>query len=129
MITKLTHGTVFVHDQNEALAFYQKLGFGVHTDVTFDGFRWLTLNLPEQPEVEVALLPALNEEEKALVGKQCAKKPLLSLESSDCQKDYDRLSELGITFVEKPAEQPWGISAMMTDLYGNLLYLCQPIQH
>ena len=48
MITKLSHATIWVLDQDEALTFYRdKLGFEVRTDQTMDsGFRWLTVGPP-----------------------------------------------------------------------------------
>ena len=57
MITKMSHTSIFVSDQEKAFDFYvNKLGFKVNTDVTMDnGFRWLTLNAPEQPDLEIVL--------------------------------------------------------------------------
>src|SRR5438552_8385230 len=59
MITKLSHASFFVSDQNKAYDFYvNKLGFKVNTDATMDnGFRWLTINPPEQPDLEIILFP------------------------------------------------------------------------
>src|SRR3569833_4685986 len=63
MITKLSHASLFVTDQQKAFDFYvTTLGFKVNTDVTMDnGFRWLTLNPPEQPDLEIAILAPLHE--------------------------------------------------------------------
>lgn len=126
MFTKITHITVFVVDQEKALAFYTKLGFSVHTDAQFGPMRWLTLCLPEQKDVELALLEAETEAEKALVGKQADQKPFITLETDNCQADYERLSNDGVTFLAKPTEEPWGTSAALKDPYGNLIYICQP---
>jgi hypothetical protein len=63
--------------------------------------------------------------EKDLVGKQGGSKPLLTLESDDCYKDYEVLKGLGVNFIDKPEQQPWGIAVSFKDLYGNLIYLCQ----
>ncbi|MCL4380490.1 VOC family protein [Candidatus Dependentiae bacterium] len=125
MFTKLTHITLFVTNQDEALKFYTAIGFIVHTDAQFGSMRWLTLCLPEQPELELALILAETAEEKSLVGKQGAAKPFISLASNDCQYDYDKLTKQGIVFTEKPTEQPWGIAAALHDLYGNTIYICQ----
>ena len=45
MITKLSHVSLFVLDQDKAYDFYvNKLGFKVHTDAKMDnGYRWLTI--------------------------------------------------------------------------------------
>ena len=53
MLKQLTHVNVWVHDQDEALAFYtEKLGLELRADVTMPelgNFRWLTVGLPGQP--------------------------------------------------------------------------------
>ncbi len=126
MFKKITHITVFVSNQDEALNFYKKLGFVVHTDANFGPMRWLTLNLEGQKDMELVLLKAEDDQEKSLVGKQAGEKPLFNLETSDCFADYEKLNKLGINFIEKPTEQPWGVSAAFKDLDGNLIYMCQP---
>jgi catechol 2,3-dioxygenase-like lactoylglutathione lyase family enzyme len=58
MIQRQSHSTIYVIDQDEALAFYRDmLGFEVNTDMTMDdsGFRWLTLSPKGQPDLEVIL--------------------------------------------------------------------------
>ena len=51
---------LWVHDQDEALAFYtEKVGFQVQTDVTvaeLGNFRWLTVAPPSQPDMGIALM-------------------------------------------------------------------------
>lgn len=126
MFTKITHITLFVHDQEKALDFYKKIGFVIHTDAPFGEMRWLTLHLSEQKDVELVLFLAQTEQEKALVGKQANDKPLISFESSDCQADYKKLEALGVSGLEKPQTQPWGISFGFKDLYGNNIYVNQP---
>ncbi len=57
---KIATTQLWVHDQDEALAFYtQKLGFEVRSDVTLPemgNFRWLTVGPPGQPEVDIVLM-------------------------------------------------------------------------
>lgn len=126
MLTKITHISLFVHDQEDALTFYKKLGFSVHTDALFgENLRWLTITLPHQKDVEIALIKAETDAEKELVGKQAADKPFISLESSDCATEYEYFKSSGITILEAPQEQPWGISMMIKDLYGNHIYIVQ----
>jgi len=61
MITKVSHISLFVLDQEKAHDFYvNKLGFNVHTDQKMDnGFRWLTICPPDQPDLEIALISPL----------------------------------------------------------------------
>src|SRR6186713_951926 len=63
MVTKFSHTTLFVLDQDKAYNFYVNiLGFKVNTDATMEsGYRWLTLNPPQQPDLEVVLMPVLHE--------------------------------------------------------------------
>ncbi len=62
MINKLAVSTIWVRDQNEALRFYtEKLGFEIRADVTAGSYRWLTVGLKSQPDLEfqlAALKPA-----------------------------------------------------------------------
>lgn len=129
MITRLSHISLLVENQDAAYDFYvNKLGFKVHTDAHFEGMRWLTITPPEQPNLEISLMLANTPAQKALVGKQAPEIPFLCFETNDCQKTFATLSEKGITFLQKPEQQPWGISALCVDLYGNALYIVQPMQ-
>jgi len=58
MISKLSHVSVFVLNQDSAYDFYvNKLGFKVHTDAPMGpGMRWLTVTPPEQPALEITLM-------------------------------------------------------------------------
>ena len=56
MIKRVTHTTLYVKDQNEALRFYTELlGFEVRADLTMGDFRWLTVGLKDQPDFEIIL--------------------------------------------------------------------------
>ena len=47
---------LYVRDQDEALQFYvEKLGFRVHTDAKNGGYRWLTVQHPDQPSFQLGL--------------------------------------------------------------------------
>ena len=60
MIKQVSHVNVWVHDQDEALAWYtEKLGFEVREDVTLPelgDFRWLTVGPVGQPDFALALM-------------------------------------------------------------------------
>ncbi len=132
MITKLSHITLIVRDQDEALAWYiDKLGFEKRVDSEFGpGFRWLTVAPRGLGWPQIVLqqpLPALHGEERAkrmmlLIGQAAT----WSLETDDCRKDYEELSRRGVRFTAPPEELPWGILATFTDLYGNPFNLIEP---
>src|SRR3954470_1879275 len=100
MIQRLSHTSVYVLNQDEALEFYRdKLGFEVRTDQTIgNGFRWLTVSPKAQPDLEIVLMepresPTWSKETadqvRALV-KQGAF-GIGVLESSDIHGDYETL--------------------------------------
>ena len=40
-------------------------------------------------------------------------------ETADCQKTFEELSAKGVTFLQEPAERPYGIEALFRDDSGN----------
>ena len=130
MISRITHFPVFVSNQDEALNFYvDKLGLKLHTDVMFgekQQMRWLTVSTQEQTDFEIALMQAFMPEQQALVGKQAPEVPLFCVSTNDCRKTYQELKERGVTCVSEPEDLPWGVSALIKDLYGNIINLVEP---
>ena len=106
MITKISHTSLFVTDQEKAYDFYiNKLGFKVHTDVKMDnGFRWLTITAPEQPDLEIAILQPLhpgmkNDEETQNAFKVLLEKSALGagvLHTPNCRATYEELKAKGV---------------------------------
>ena len=122
MIQRLSHTTVFVLDQEEALKFYRdKLGFEVRTDATMEGgFRWLTVGPKTQPELEMALMKVAEgpmcDAETAATLQKLLKKGTFSVgvfETADCRKTYATASDAG-TFA-KIGEMPGGFARMQED--------------
>ena len=142
MITKLSHTSLFVLDQEKAYDFYvNKLGFKVNTDVTMEnGFRWLTLNPPEQPDLEVVLMAVKNTDEgkddgfpddvrnalKLLLEKEFMGAGVMN--TPDCRATYEELKAKGVRFKSEPKEQFYGIECIMTDGCGNWFSLTQPLE-
>jgi catechol 2,3-dioxygenase-like lactoylglutathione lyase family enzyme len=136
MITRISHSTIFVTDQQKAFAFYvTTLGFKVHTDATMEnGFRWLTVSPPEQPDLEVALInplsPLMNKDEevrnafKLLLDKEALGAGVLH--TPDCRATYEELKAKGVHFKSEPKDQFYGIEAVVTDGCGNWFSMTQP---
>lgn len=119
---------LLVHDQQEAFDFYtEKLGFQTHTDASFgEGNRWLTICLPEQPDVEIALSPATNEDTKSRVGNQLdADNALFGIVTEDIKADIASLKAKGVEMASDLIEEPYGKFVFFKDLYGNRLYLSE----
>ena len=133
---RIASAQVWVHDQDEALAFYtQKLGMEVRSDVTMPemgNFRWLTVSPPGQEDIAIVLMaipgePVLDAATKAqveeLTGKGFAGTVFLT--TDDCQASYEELKARGLEFVDAPEERPYGIDAGFRDPSGNHFRLTQ----
>jgi catechol 2,3-dioxygenase-like lactoylglutathione lyase family enzyme len=136
MVTKLTHASFFVNDQEKAYDFYvNKLGFSVNTDATMEnGFRWLTVSPPDQPDFEIVLFPATGNGNGFDAETSAALKLLLDkgmmgagvLQTPDVYATYQELKGKGVTFRSEPKEQFYGIECIMSDDCGNWFSLTQP---
>src|SRR5579862_2991018 len=100
---------LYVRDQDEALAFYAgKLGFRVHTDVRNGDYRWLTVQHPDQPWLQLGLFlpgpPALDASTAQTVSAIVAKgaMPPLVLVVDDCRAAFDRMRSKGVEFTQEP---------------------------
>ena len=132
MITRLTHSTVWVLDQDAALDFYTRtLGFEVRSDARMDTFRWLTVGPPEQPDFEMILAvpgpPMLDPESAEHIRAMVAKGALGAgvFATDDCQASYEALKARGLTFLTEPTERQYGIEATFRDNSGNWFSLVQ----
>ena len=138
----MSHTTLFVLDQDKAYDFYvNKLGFKVNTDVVMDGhecaegetpqtYRWLTLNPPEQPDLEIIIMPVTGldpDAEKAL--RLLLDKGVMGAgvwHTNDCRATYEELKKKGVEFKSEPKEQFYGIECIITDGCGNWFSMTQP---
>jgi catechol 2,3-dioxygenase-like lactoylglutathione lyase family enzyme len=132
MISNVSLVTVWVTDQDAAKAFYiDKLGFVESTDITMgDGYRWLTVCHPDHPELELTLMtpgPPLDEESAGAVRRMLEKGALnaVGLATRDCRKTHKELVARGVTFIQEPADRPYGVEAILRDNSGNWLVLVE----
>jgi catechol 2,3-dioxygenase-like lactoylglutathione lyase family enzyme len=133
---KITHAQLWVHDQDEALAFWtDKLGMEVRTDVTLPemgNFRWLTVAPSEQDDFAITLMaipgppvmdPETAEQVKSLVAKGFAGTVFLT--TDDVHASYEELKQRGVEFTEEPEDRPYGIDSGFRDPSGNSFRLTQ----
>ena len=134
MISRLSHASIYVLDQESARNFYvNKLGFEevMHIPISEDAF-WLTVSPKDQPELEITLMPILkgNMFDKN-TGEQLAelvKKGTFGFgvfECKDVYATYQDLSSKGVEFTKEPTEEFYGIEAMFKDDSGNWFSLTQ----
>ena len=124
MITKLTHVTLWVKNQDEAKAFYsEKLGFKVTSDdsTTIPGYRWLSVAPAQQTGLEIVLSLPMEAAQTAEIGKQGT----WVLASDNIQADYKMLVDHGVKVHSEPTVNPYGTDFVFEDLYGNTYDLVQ----
>jgi predicted enzyme related to lactoylglutathione lyase len=130
MITHISNVNVWVHDQDEALAFYtEKLGLELRSDVTMaemGDFRWLTVGPAGQPDVAFVLMavpgPPVYEPETAQQLKDLVAKGAIGayfLTTDDCRASYEELKSRGVEFQMEPTDMPYGLDAAFRDPSGN----------
>jgi len=135
---KIANAQFWVHDQDEALAFYTRmLGWEVRADVTVEewNFRWLVVGPVGREDVGLVLMPVpkapmLDDESSDQLARLVAKGVggTLFLETDDCQASYDALSARGVVFNDPPTPQAYGIDTSFRDPSGNNIRLTQVLE-
>jgi len=128
-MNRISHISLLVQNQDEALAFYtEKLGFVVtEGHKAEDGtWYWLTIAPTKESPISLSLLLPQEESDKAIIGKQSGSIPLFVLLTDDCHATAAEFDANGVEFIKQPTNEFWGIDAVFKDLYGNLIDLCQP---
>ncbi|MEU4771475.1 MULTISPECIES: VOC family protein [unclassified Micromonospora] len=129
----ISRSQIYVLDQDEALDFYVgKLGLEVNTDQDLGFMRWLTVNLPGDPEREIllekpgppALDPATAEQVRELLTKG-ALGGYLFMTTDDAHKTYEDLVAKGVEITDEPMERPYGIDFGIRDPFGNKIRIGQ----
>ena len=127
MITGLGVAGIYVHDYEEALAFFlDKLGFQLRSDVRMEnGYRWLTVGPPASPGLQLALTvpgPPMHDEETAATLRALLAKGVLSAgawNTDDCRRTFETYSARGVEFLREPVDRPYGVEAVFRDVSGN----------
>jgi catechol 2,3-dioxygenase-like lactoylglutathione lyase family enzyme len=133
---RITHAQVWVHDQDEALAYFtEKVGFELREDVTLPelgDFRWLSVGPPSQPELHLVLMlvpgPPVFEADTAEKVKEIVAKGAATgifFATDDLRATYEELKGRGVEFTEEPTERPYGIDCAFRDPSGNNFRIIQ----
>jgi catechol 2,3-dioxygenase-like lactoylglutathione lyase family enzyme len=130
MTLHVGHATLWVRDQDEALAFFEKLGFEVHEDVKNGDYRWLSVASKEQPDLAIVLAKpgypmdeATSEQMAAAVAKGMLSSIVFT--TDDCFATYEELKGKGVEFTRPAGERGYGIDAAFRDPSGNEFRLLQ----
>jgi catechol 2,3-dioxygenase-like lactoylglutathione lyase family enzyme len=125
---KIRHTSVMVDDQEKAFKFYTDvLGFVKCNDIPLGEFKWLTVVSPEGPNDTELLLepmgfPPARTYQKALFE---AGIPAAVFAVDDIQKEYERMSKLGVVFRSEPTKMGSVTVAVFEDTCGNLIQIAQ----
>ncbi len=130
----LTLSTCFVqvHDPDTALAFYRdQLGLEVRNDVANEGYRWITVGSPAQPNIAIVLTNYLNgspadlDAVAGLVAKGAL--PGVHFQTGDLDASFAKVKDAGAEIVQEPTEQFWGTKDFaVRDPSGNMVRVDQP---
>jgi catechol 2,3-dioxygenase-like lactoylglutathione lyase family enzyme len=125
---RIVVSSIFVDDQEKALAFYTtKLGFVKKADIPLGGARWLTVVAPSDPDGAQLVLepdshPAVGPFKNALFLDGI---PFTSFAVEDVHAEYERLSSAGVMFTQPPVTMGPVTTAVLDDTCGNLVQLAQ----
>ncbi len=130
MTLQVRNATVWVRDQDEALEFFQKLGFEVSEDVKNGSYRWLAVASKNQPELSIVLSKPgfpMDEATAENVANAVATGMLSTIvfTTDDCFAEYEELKAKGIEFTRPAGERGYGIDAAFRDPSGNEFRLLQ----
>ena len=135
MAITLTQCFIATDDHDKALAFYRDvLGFEVRNDVGFEGFRWVTVGSPDQPDVEIVLEPPIADPGAAPADRQAAAELLAKgllrgviFRTDDVDGTFEKIRAAGGEVIQEPIDQPYGVrDCAFRDPSGNQLRFNQP---
>ena len=122
----ITITSIFVDDQESALAFYTDvLGFEVRHNVPMGEHAWITVVSPSFPDGPELLLepsshPAVAPYRNALKQDGI---PLAQFGVDDVKGEYERLTAKGVTFTQPPPDLGEYAIAIFDDTCGNLIMI------
>ncbi len=132
MDLSLSHCHILVHDPEEALGFYRDaLGLTVRTDVSNEGYRWVTLTPPGQPEVEIVLSqpePGRPADDGETLRRLLLKGSLpgVIFRTPDLDATFEKVRASGAEVLQEPIDQFWGArDCAFRDPSGNLVRIAQ----
>jgi len=125
---KITLTSVSVDDQARALDFYTRvLGFVKKMDIPAGEYRWLTVVSPDEPDGTQLVLEPSEKPETQGYKKFLRESgiPFTAFAVDDVQREYERLTGLGVTFSLPPTPAGPTVMAIFDDTCGNLIQIYQ----
>jgi len=132
MTISLQYVNITVNDVDESIAFYRDvLELEVKTDVSAEGFRWVTLSPPSQPEVEIVLMepgsgPGRADRDALLTLLAKGSLQGLIFRTEDVDAVFEKIRAAGAEVMQEPMDMPYGVrDCAFRDPSGNMVRIGQ----
>lgn len=119
--------TFVVREYDEAISFFTgALRFRLVEDQPREGGgRWVVVAPGRSSGASLLLARAATAAQQARIGDQTGGRVAFFLETADFWADYQHMKAQGVTFLEEPRDEPYGLVVVFADLYGNKWDLLQ----
>ncbi|MEM6899671.1 MAG: VOC family protein [Pseudomonadota bacterium] len=126
MTSHIASITLLVPDYDAGIRFYvDDLGFELLEDTPLSpGKRWVRV-APTGAETAILLAKAATPQQHAATGNQTGGRVGFFLQTDDFERDYAKMQERGVTFLETPRHETYGSVVVFTDPFGNKWDLIQ----
>ena len=98
----------------------------VNTEADLGFMRWLTVNPPEQPDLQLGLMlpgpPAYDDATTGQIRELVAKGGAgggVIFETDDCRATCEKLRRAGVEITQEPTERFYGTDCAVRDPFGN----------
>lgn len=127
MRQKIAALSLVVPDYDAAIDFYVgALGFELVEDSDLGGGKRWVLVRPAGAQTALLLARAVDDAQRAAIGRQAGGRVFLFLETDDFAGDFAAMRARGVTFAEEPRHESYGVVAVFEDPFGNRWDLIQP---
>ena len=120
--------TLLVDAYDTAITYFtETLGFALTTDDPREnGDRWVVVT-PSGGGAAIRLSAARDQRQRDAIGAQAGGRVLIVLMTDDLKRDVTAYRARGVTFLEEPRQEPYGVVAVFADRWGNRWDLIEPL--
>jgi catechol 2,3-dioxygenase-like lactoylglutathione lyase family enzyme len=128
MLQSLAGVTILVPSYEDGLIFFRDvLGFAVLEDTPLSpNKRWVVVAPSTGAGAALVLAIPSDERQRTRVGDQTGGRVGFFLRSGDFWADYEKLLGRGVSFLETPRSEAYGLVAVFVDPWGGKWDLLQP---
>ena len=113
--------TVVVDNYDAAIDYYTTaLGFTLVEDTKMsETKRWVVVAPDANQGAALLLAQAASPEQSAAIGNQSGGRVMFFLYTDNFDRDYARMAEHNVAFIEEPRHEEFGKVVVFADKYGN----------